>query len=317
MLEYRGLHGTLERMIVPEEQVDRQIDRLLEQHPQILPVTGRASRLGDELVLDYAGFADGVQFEGGTAEGQTLVLGSGTFIPGFEEQLVGKNVGDEVDVRVTFPAQYHAPALAGKEAVFRCRIHGIRVRQKRTPDDAFAREVAGVESLAALRGQMRERMQAYADRQAEEDLMSRLLDRIVEGDRGAIAEEELQGAVEQQLQALEVQLQGQGLTLDAYCQFTGKTPAQLREECRPDAEKGIRRQRAVAEIAEAEGIEADEASVAAAIQELCRQNGMTVEQIAPYIDEAAQRAIVQNVITDKVLRCIRDSAVIETVTRQG
>ena len=316
MLNYKGLRGVRERIIVPEAQVDRQIDQLLEQHPRIIQVTDRPSQPDDELVLDYAGYCDGVQFEGGTAERQTLTLGSGTFIPGFEEQLIGRNIGDAVDVRVTFPTQYHAPNLAGKEAVFKCRIHEIRVKQKYAPDDAFAREVAGLESFEALRARMREGMQAYADQQADEDLKARLLDMAMADYDCEVTDAQLSAAVDGQLHSLEAQLQRQGLTLDAYCSFTGKTREQLRKDCEPDALKAVRRQRAIAEIAAAEHIEADEDSVAEAIQEICRQNHMSIEQLSRYIDDAAQSAIVQNVITEKVLSFILDNASIETVTRQ-
>ena len=124
--KYRGLRARLEHVDVTDEEVTRQLVRLQQQSQRRTPVFDRPSQNGDELVLDYAGFADGQQFAGGTAEKQTLVLGSGTFIPGFEEQLVGKNPGDDVTVHVTFPAQYHAPELAGKDAEFRCHIHEIR-----------------------------------------------------------------------------------------------------------------------------------------------------------------------------------------------
>ena len=317
MLEYKDLRGVRERLIVSDEQVDRQIDQLIDQNPRILPVTDRPSQLDDEVVLDYAGYADGEQFEGGTAENQTLVLGSGTFIPGFEEQLVGKNAGDEVDVHVTFPTQYHAPKLAGKAATFKCRIREVRVRQKYAPDDAFAREIAGLPSFEALRARMREGLQAYADSQAEDDLKASLLDQLIDQVDGDIPQEQLDRAADAQLKSMEAQLGRQGLTLDAYCQFVSRTREQLREDCLPDARKAILRQRVIAEIARAEHIEADEESVAAAIRRVCDENGMTVEQLTGVLDEAAQAAIVRNVVTDKVLDFIRDNAVIETVERQA
>lgn len=311
MIPYKGLRGTLERAIVSDARIDRQIDQLIEQNPRIILVTDRPSRLGDELVLDYAGFSEGVQFEGGTAQNQTLTLGSGSFIPGFEDQLVGKNVGDAVDVRVTFPKQYHAPNLAGKDAVFKCKIHDIRLKQKYEPDDAFAREVAGLDSFDALRERMREGLQAYLDRQAADDLKARLLDRLLEDFE--IPQDRLDRAIDQQLQTLEAQLSRQGLTLDAYCQFMGKTREQLREDCAPDARKGIQRQRVIREIAEAEGITADEDDVARAIQAICRDNSISVEQLSNHLDEAAQNAIVQNVVTEKVLERIMECAEIDTV----
>ena len=315
MLTYRGLHGVLERLIVSEAQVDRQIQQLIEQHPRIIPVADRPSRLDDELVLDYAGYVDGVPFEGGAAERQTLTLGSGAFIPGFEDQLVGYRAGDAVDVRVTFPARYHAPHLAGKEAVFKCKIHEIRVKQKYEPNDGFAREIAGLDSFEALRQRVREGLQAYADGQAEEELRARLLDQAMADFDCAVSPDQLERAVDAQLRSLEAQLQRQRLTLDDYCRFMGKTRDQLREESRPDAERAVRRQQAIAEIAEREHIEADEASVAAAIQDICRQNHMSVEQLSAMLDDAAQSAIVRNVITGKVLDLIRESAVIDTVER--
>lgn len=316
MLQYKRLRGTLERLIVSDGQVSGQIERLMAQNPRIIAVTDRPSRSGDELVLDYAGFCGGEQFEGGTAQNQTLTLGSGAFIPGFEEQLVGKHVGDAVDVRVTFPAQYHAPALAGKPAVFKCAIHEIRQRRPYDDGDAFAREVCGMADMAALRERMRQGMQDHADRQADEDLKVKLLDAAMEGFDCPIDADALERAVQQQMDVLSARLAQQGLDLETYCRFTGKTEAQLRSECLPDARVGLRRQAAIDEIARAEGIEADEASVARAIEELARQNGMTPAQIAPHIDGAARAAIERNVITAKALDCLRDHAVV-TVVEKG
>ena len=202
MLVYKGLKGVYERLGVSDSQVDRQVEALLEQNTRAIPVTDRPSREGDELVLDYAGFCDGVQFEGGTAQNQTLVLGSGTFIPGFEAQLVGKLPGDSVDVKVTFPTPYHSEVLAGKEAVFKCKIHEIRLRQKYAPDDTFAREVCGFDTFDALRQALRNGLQAYLDRQADEDLKLRLLDQLAEGQDNDIDQAKLDEAIEAELDSL-------------------------------------------------------------------------------------------------------------------
>ena len=138
---YRGLQADYSRHIITEEEVNRQMHRLLQQNPRITPVTDRPAQLGDEVILDYAGFCDGEQFAGGTAQMQALVLGSGAFIPGFEEQLVDKVVGEQVSVEVTFPEKNHAPELAGKKATFECTIHEIRVKAPYELDDTFAKEV--------------------------------------------------------------------------------------------------------------------------------------------------------------------------------
>ena len=317
MLEYKGLKAVRETLVVSDVQVDRQIEKLLEQNMKSIVVTGRPSQLEDELVLDYAGFCEGVQFEGGTAEKQTLVLGSGMFIPGFEEQLLGKNAGEEVDVHVTFPEQYHAENLAGKPAVFKCKIHEIRVKTKYNADDDFAREVGGCESFAEFREALREGMQAYIDGQADQEMKDRLMNQLIEGYDCEISEEQLDKAITQELEALEAQLARQGLNLDLYCQFTGKTREELREEYTADARKNIMRQSIIAEIAAAEGIEADEEAVADEIKAICQQNNMTIEQLQPYLTDEFQAAVIRSVITNRVLDRIVEYAEITVVVAQG
>ena len=172
---YKGLQAKLNRHIITDEEVDRQITRLLQQNPRIAEVTDRPTEQGDEVVLNYAGFCDGVQFPGGTAENQTLVLGSGTFIPGFEEQLLDKVPGEEVVVKVMFPSQYHSADLAGKAAEFRCKIHEIRVKTAYELDDVFAKEVGGCENMEEFRRKLTESMQSYTDQRGEMDLQDRLL----------------------------------------------------------------------------------------------------------------------------------------------
>ena len=158
--QYRGLSAQLTRHIVTPEEVQQQLERLRQQNPRIASITNRPSRLGDELVLDYAGYCDGKQFEGGTAQNQTLVLGSGAFIPGFEEQLVDKVPGEEVAVKVTFPTEYHAKELAGKAAEFHCAIREIREKTPYQMDDVFAKEVGRCETMEEMRKKLTESLQA-------------------------------------------------------------------------------------------------------------------------------------------------------------
>ena len=316
MLNYKGLRATLERLIVSDAQVDRQIDQLLEQNQKTIVITDRPAQADDEVVLDYIGYCDGVPFEGGAAQNQALVLGSGMFIPGFEEQLIGKNAGDEVEVRVTFPDGYHAAALAGKAAVFKCTVREIHFRRKYAADDEFARDVGGYDTFEAFRAALRDGMQAYADQQADRELKDRLMDQLCDACACEITEAQLQRAIDLEMQNLEAQLGRQRLSLDLYCQFTGKTREQLREECIPDARKSIKRQYIIAEIAEAEGIEADETSVAEEISRICQENGMTMETLQPHMDSAFENAVIRSVIANKVLDRIKDSAVIQTVVKQ-
>ena len=315
MLQYKGLKATRERLIVSNEQVDRQINSILENRMKITPVTGRKTQADDEIVLDYAGEVNGDFFAGGTAEKQTLVLGSGMFIPGFEEQLIGRDIGENVDVKVTFPQQYHAPELAGKEAVFHCTIHEIRFKSKYKPDDEFAREVGGCDTFADFHASMKEALQAYADQQADNDLKDALLNMVCEGAEFEISDEQLEAALDLQMQSLENQLARQGLNLDMYCQFMSTTKEALREENRADARRNVERQLAVAEIAMEENITPDEESVARALAQIAQDNNMTIEQLQPHMDEAFQAAVAQSVITEKVLDFLVENGEIETVVR--
>ena len=307
---YRGLKAEYDRHIVTPEEIHRQLERLQQQSPRIELVENRPTQTGDEVVLDYAGFCDGVQFPGGTAEKQTLVLGSGTFIPGFEEQLLDKVVGEEVSVKVMFPAQYHAPDLAGKAAEFKCKIHEIRIKSTYELDDTFAKEVGGCETLEEMRRKLGESMQAYADERAEMDLQDRLLRQAAATLDYTPTDVEMEEALDQHMKTMEAQLAQQGLSLEMYCSFLGTDEATLREEARATAEASLRSAAAVDKIVELEGLTADAQEIDEAVELVCRQNEMTLEQIKPYYNAEFEAAIIRSVLTSKALRLIRDAATI-------
>ena len=305
---YKGLKARLDRHVVTGEEIDHQIQRLLQQSPRIAVIKDRATQPGDEVVLDYAGFCDGVQFPGGTAENQTLVLGSGMFIPGFEDQLIDKVPEEPVTVSVTFPEQYHSEDLAGKAAEFRCVIHEIRVKTPYELDDVFAREVGGCETLEEMRQKLGESLQAYADEQGEMDLQDKLLRQAAESLDVTFSEETVDKAVEEQIQVLTAQLARQGLSLEMYCSFMNVDEAALRADARTTAEATLRNQAAIEKIVELENLEVDQNDVARALAVVCRQNNMTMEQLKPYCDDEFQRAINRSVLTSKVMSLIREHA---------
>ena len=308
---YKGLRAKLERYTVTGEEVDRNLHRLLQQNPRIAEITDRPTEQGDEVVLDYAGFCDGEQFAGGTAEKQTLVLGSGMFIPGFEEQLLDKVPGEEVVVKVTFPAQYHSEALAGKEAEFKCKIHSIRVKTPYELDDTFAKEIGGCESLEDMRRKMQESLQAYADERGEMDLQDQLLRQAAETLELNISESMLQDAMEEQLQNMRAQLAQQGLSLEMYCQFMSTTEEKLKEELRPQAEFAIRSRAAIDEIVQIEGLEADKQDIAEALAIICRHNNISMDELKAQYDAALEQAVINSVLTGKVMQLIRAAAIVE------
>ena len=307
---YKGLKAQYKRHIVTGEEVDRNLQRLLQQNPRVTEVNDRPTEQGDEVILNYAGFCDGEQFPGGTAENQTLVLGSGMFIPGFEEQLLDKVPGEEVTVKVTFPEAYHSEALAGKAAEFKCKILGIRVKTPYELDDTFAKEVGQCDSLAEMRQRLQESLQAYADQRGEMDLQDQLLNQAAKTLELTVSEKMLEEAVEEQMNNLRAQLAQQGLNLEMYCQFMNTTEEQLREDAKPTAEAALRCRAAIDEIVMAEGLEADQEEIGQALAAVCRQNNITMEQLKQQYDAALEQAIINSVLTGKVMRLIRDAATI-------
>ena len=310
---YKGLKATLSKHTVTDEEIDRQLQRLQEQTPRIAVITDRPTENGDEVVLDYAGFCDGVQFPGGTAENQTLVLGSGSFIPGFEEQLLDKVPGEEVTVKVTFPTEYHAPDLAGKDAEFKCVIHQIRVKTAYELDDTFAKEVGQCETFDEMRAKLGQSLQAYSDERGEMDLQDRLLRQAAETLEFTATEAEIEEAVEQQLQTLSAQLAQRGLNLEMYCSFLNTTVDTIRADVRPAAEASLRSAAAIDKVVELEKLVAEPEEIAEALALICRQNNMTMEQIKPHYNAELEQAVIHSVLTGKVMRLIRDAADITVV----
>ncbi len=305
---YKGLAGELSRHIVTDEEVTKQLQRLAQQNPRIAEVTDRLTENGDEVVLDYAGFCDGVQFPGGTGENQTLVLGSGMFIPGFEEQLLDKVPGEEVIVKVTFPKEYHAAELADKAAEFKCVIHQIRVKTPYQLDDVFAKEVGGCDSFSEMQEKMKQSMQAYTDQRGEMDLQDRLLSKAAETLEFTCTEEALTDAVNEQMKALEAQLSRQGLSLEMYCSFMNTTAEALRADAEPTAKAALRNQAAIDEICHLEGLEASQEEIDEAVAVIARQNDMTLEQLQPYFSPEFEAAVIKSVLTGKVMSLIREHA---------
>ena len=310
---YKGLSAQLEKHTVTEDEINRQLHRLLQQSARIAVITDRPTQSGDEVVLDYAGFVEGEQFPGGTADNQTLVLGSGMFIPGFEEQLLDKVPEEKVIVKVTFPTEYHSADLAGKEAEFLCVIHEIRVKTPYELDDTFAKEVGQCDTLEQMRQKLGQSLQAFSDERGEMDLQDKLLRQAAETLDVTFTEEQIEKAVDDQMKILEAQLARQGLSVDMYCSFMNTTTQILRQDARPDAEIALRHQAAVERIIELEKLEAEPQEIADALALICRQNNLTMEQLKEHYDAELENAVIKSVLTGKALRVIRDAATVTEV----
>ena len=307
--KYKGLKAVRVVQLVTDEQLAQQLEELRRQYPISTPVTDRAAKLGDEVLIDYAGFVGDNQFEGGTAERQPLMLGSGTFIPGFEEQLVGAKVGDKVDVKVTFPQEYHATDLAGKEAVFHCTVHAITAKSLRELDDAFAKEISGMNTLEEMKATLRMQMQQYADQVSEGQMRDQLLNALVaECEELEATDELVETELDDAVKTVYQQLQQQGLTLDDYLQFCGRTLEDLRAELRPNAISTVKARLALQEVCRLENITVSEEEIESEYQVFSRECGIPVEQLKQACGQDAIEALRKDVSMKKTIAVLVDNA---------
>lgn len=307
---YRGLKTEFKRYIITEQDVQQQIESILQENAKIEHITDRPAQAGDEVIIDYAGFCEGEQFAGGTAEKQPLTLGSGRFIPGFEEQLIGKEIGEDVIVFVTFPEAYHAENLAGKAAEFRCKIHEIHAKSRYELNDEFAKEFGDCETMDEFREKLAHSMQHYVDDKAEMELQENLLNEAAATLEFTPTDEEIEKELDDQLGRISAELMQQGISLEMYCQFTGTTVEQLRADARENAEASLRISAAIEKIAELENITAEEEEINEAMRFAAFQSGMTLEQVKSLCNEELEKSLVQSVITGKVMCLIREAAVV-------
>lgn len=293
--DYKSLKYEVEDYTVSDEEVDEEIARMQQQYADNEVKEGAAEE-GDTVNIDYEGLKDGVAFEGGTAQGYDLKLGSNSFIPGFEEQLIGVKEGDEKELNLTFPADYHAEDLAGAEVVFKVKVNEVKTTVVPELDDDFAKElnIKEVETVDDLKKNVRERLEsrkkADAENKAESDLMTALID-IVEADiPDVMIEDEVQGQINQ----LANQLQQYGMSLTSYLQMMGQTADQLKESYREQASNTCKVRLGLEAIAKAEGIEPTEEEIEKQYQDIADQYGMELAQVKTVIDPAMLKNDVRN-----------------------
>lgn len=313
---YKGLKAVKELQLVTEEQLMQQLEQIRQQRPKTQVITDRPAQNGDEVLLDYAGFVGEEQFPGGTAEKQALVLGSGSFIPGFEEQLVGHRPGDQVDVTVTFPAEYHAPELAGKEAVFHCTVHEIRQKELYELDDTFAQAIAGCQTLEEMKDTLKKQMQEYADQVAGGQVRDQLLNALVaETEDITVTEEQLLAELADALQGMDQQLQMQGMNLQAYLDYCGKTREEMETELRPQAENSVKARLALDEVARLENITVTPEEIETEYAAFSRECGVPVDQLKEACGERALEALRKDVTMKKAIAVLVEHA--EVTVRQA
>lgn len=277
--EYKGLEVEKFDTEVTDEEVENELKALQERHAELV-VKETAAENGDTVVMDFEGFVDDVAFEGGQADNYTLELGSGQFIPGFEEQLVGAAAGEEKDVKVTFPEDYHAAELAGKEAVFKVKIHEVKGKELPTLDDEFAKDADDeVETLDALKEKIKTRLEESKKHEAEHHVRDTAVEKAADNAEIDVPEVMVTNEIDRMMQEFEQRIQMQGLNLDLYFQFSGQDEEALREQMKEDAAKRVRINLTLEAIAKEENIEVTPEEVDEELKKMAEMYNMTVENI--------------------------------------
>ena len=307
--DYLGIEVEKDVAPVTDEEVDKEIETIRERNSREIDVTDRAAEMGDTAVIDFEGFCDGVAFEGGKGTDYALKLGSGSFIPGFEEQVVGKSIDEEFDVNVTFPDEYHAADLAGKPAVFKVKIHAITRVELPELDDDFAKDVSEFDTFdeykADLKAKIEKRHETAADNQVENALVEALIEKL----EAEIPEAMFEAETENYVRDYDTRLRSQGLDLKTYFKYTGMNLDSLREQMRPQAERQVKARLALEKIAALENLSASDEDVQAEYEKIASAYGIEVEQVKESIDASA---IAEDMKVQKAMDLVKEKAVIKS-----
>ncbi|WP_314695610.1 trigger factor [Mogibacterium timidum] len=305
---YKGLEVTKVASEVTDADVDADLKRIQQSQARLETVEGRKTQDGDTVVIDFDGSIDGKHFDGGNAENFELKLGSGQFIPGFEEQLIGKDAGETVDVKVTFPENYNAKDLAGKDALFETKIHEIKVEVLPEIDDDLASDVSEFETLAELKADVKKNLEKNARDGDETQMKNELLDKLCETNEVDVPASMVEDEIDRMLNEMNQQLAYQGMSFDQYMQILGQTMKDVREGARVDANKRVAMRILIRAVVAKEGIEATEAELEDELRKFAEQYGQTVEQVKKVMGEDNMKFFAEDVKTRKAIDFMFDNA---------
>ncbi len=306
---YKGIEVELGDATVSDEDVENEIKEVAEKNSRLVDVTDRAVEDGDQVNIDFEGFVDGVAFEGGKAESYELEIGSHSFIDTFEEQLVGKNIGEELEVNVTFPEAYGQETLAGKEAMFKVKINGIKFKELPEIDDEFADDVSDFETLAEYKEDIRKNLTEKKEHSRKHEKEDKVIEKVVELSTVELPEPMVEFESENMAEEFEHRLQAQGLSLEQYVQFTGGNMATFMAGLKDQATQRIKTRLALEEIAKAEAIEISEEELDEQIAEMAKAYGLEPEKVKEDLGEAQKEQIKQDLLKKKAVELIVAEAV--------
>ncbi len=306
--DYTGVEIETVSAEVTDADVEKELESRAKRNSRMVAVE-RAAKEGDTVIIDYEGWTGDVQFDGGTAERQPLKLGSGTFIPGFEEQLVGVAAGENKDVVVTFPEEYHSPDLAGKEAVFKCKVHEVKEEEIPEINDDFVKDISEFDTLDELKADIKENLSKAAEARADMQMKNSVIEKIYEANDFDVPGAMVETEIDDMLNAFDQQLQSQGMNFQTYIQYIGKDISEFREEVRDDAFKRVKTRMLVTAIADQEDFEVTEADVDAEIESMANQYGMDVDNLKEILKGENIKMIEGDIKVKKAIEFVYDKAV--------
>lgn len=306
--DYKGIKIEKSVKTVSDDDVDHEIDHIRQKGMRIITVEDRAAQNGDDVVIDFEGFKDNVAFEGGKAEKFTLTLGSGQFIPGFEDQIIGHNIGDEFDVNVTFPEDYGAKELAGAPAVFKVKLHEIKTKELPELDDEFVKDQSEFDTVDELKADVRKKLEDAAKKASEQEEEGKIFDEVIAKVEGEIPEVMYERRVDEMIEEMGQRLAPQGISLDTYLQYTGQTLDSLKKTYREQAEKQVKLRLALEKISELEGIEVTDDEAEEEIKKMADNYKMEVEQVKSYV---TVDAVKKDLAVGKAADLVKAEAVIK------
>ena len=305
--EYKGVKAEKVEAKVDKAAVDNEVSSAAERNARWVDVK-RAAKDKDKVIIDYSGSVDGVVFDGGTAENQTLELGSNTFIPGFEEQVIGLNIGEEKDITVTFPEQYQAEQLAGKEAVFHIKLHEVKEKELPEIDDEFAQDVSEFDTLEEYKADILKKMTESAEKQADQQTKTNVVKAVTETAKIDLPDIMVENQIDNQIQQMEYSMMYQGIKLEDYLKMLGITMEALREDYRESAKSMVMSQLVVEAIQKAEGIEATDEQLAEELEKRAKQYNKELEEYKKAVSEEELEYIKDNIAYDSTVQFLVDNA---------
>ena len=309
--EYKGLKVEKISNRVTQKEIDAKLAEEQEKNARTVSVTDRPVQDKDEVVLDFEGFVDGVAFEGGKGENYPLTIGSGSFIPGFEDQLIGANLEEEKEIRVTFPEEYHAKDLAGKDAVFKCTVHEIKVKELPELDDEFASDVSEFETLDAFKADIKAKIKEQKIAEGKRKQEDKAVEEAVANAQMDIPDAMIDTEVRQMANDFAQRLQQQGLTMDQYFQFTGMTAEKMTEELKPQALKRIQTRLVLEAIVKAENIEISDEKIDEEIQKMAESYKMEAEKLKEFMGENEKKQMKLDMAVQEAVTFLVENAVEE------